>query len=91
MLAEGCRIVVWGTSPAAAAFLDRFGVYVLAVVDPDPQRQGQFVAGTAHPVIAPESLVAIDPQVVLTASKELVDEVEEITTELGLYAQVRDL
>lgn len=91
MLAAGDRIVVWGTSPAAAAFLDRHGVYVLAVVDDDPQRQGRFLAGTAHPVISPESLVAIEPQMVITALPDLVDQVEKIVDDLGLVAHVRDL
>lgn len=54
------RAVAWGAGSKATSFLNALdpaaGGLVSSVIDINPQKQGRFVTGTGHPILAPESL-----------------------------------
>lgn len=86
----GRKLVLWGSGSKAVAFLgvlpnsDRID----AVVDINPARQGQFVAGTAHPVIAPEELRSRRPHTVVVMNPNYVAEISAALAELDCAADV---
>lgn len=63
------RVVVWGSGSKGTAFLHALGgvaVDVDAVIDVNPHLSGTYVAGTGHPVLAPETL-AREPAALVVA------------------------
>ena len=56
--AEGRRAVVWGAGSKGVAFLTTLGIEeeIDVAVDINPFKQGMFMAGTGHEVVAPERL-----------------------------------
>jgi hypothetical protein len=58
------------------------------VVDVNPRKQGTFIAGTGHPVVAPEALRAIQPDVVVVMNDIYRQEIGDMLAALGIEAQV---
>lgn len=56
--AAGRRIAVWGAGSKGGSFLNvvAAGPGVEFVVDVNPKKQGKFIAGTGHRIVAPEAL-----------------------------------
>ncbi len=57
------RVVLWGSGSKGTAFLHALGpgaAEVDAVIDVNPHLSGKYIAGTGHPILAPETL-AHDP------------------------------
>ncbi|GAB3638280.1 class I SAM-dependent methyltransferase [Hymenobacter arcticus] len=81
------RVVAWGAGSRAIAFVNTYPALhplLQAVVDINPQRQGQFMPGTAHPVIAPEAAVALAPDVLLVTNPTYAQEIRVQAHALGL-------
>jgi len=65
---SGQRVVIWGGTGKAAAFMHYYGVdgeRFPCVVDSDPDKVGTFVPGCGQPIRSPEELVAHPPDVVI--------------------------
>lgn len=82
--------VLWGAGSKATGFLTTLGAgdHVAAVVDIDPAKQGKFVAGTAHPIIAPGDLPPYAPALVLAMNPIYVDEIQKSLHSMGLTSPV---
>jgi SAM-dependent methyltransferase len=67
VVAQGDRIVLWGGGSKGVSFLTTLGLdeEIAAVVDVNPYKQGKFMPGTGHQVVAPAALEAIRPDVVI--------------------------
>jgi hypothetical protein len=80
--------VLWGSGSKAAAFLHALPqpADIAAVVDINPARHGQFVAGSAHRIIAPEDLSALRPSCVVVMNANYRAEIERSLRALGLDA-----
>jgi SAM-dependent methyltransferase len=67
--AGGRRLVVWGAGSKAVSFLHALGLgeRVACLVDVNPRKHGTFLAGSGHPIVAPEALreVSTDAVVVM--------------------------
>ncbi len=64
----GERLVVWGAGTKGAVLLDRLGEHagrIAAAIDLNPRKQGCFVAGTGTPILGPDALAGLAPDVVL--------------------------
>jgi hypothetical protein len=87
---EGRRVVLWGGGSKAVSFLTTLGVTqeVAAAVDINPYKQGKFTPGTGHPVVAPESLVAAPPDLVVVMNPVYVGEVRLSLDALGLRPEI---
>ncbi len=64
---QGNKLVLWGSGSKAVSFLTTLevGEAVEYVVDVNPNRHGCFMPGSGQKIIAPEALVAYQPDVVL--------------------------
>ena len=60
---EGRSVVLWGGGSKAVSLLTTLGIgrEVQAAVDINPYKQGKYMPGIGHRVIAPEALPAHDP------------------------------
>jgi SAM-dependent methyltransferase len=88
--AEGRRVVLWGAGAKAVTFLNTSpgASRIASVVDMNPRKQGSFVPGTGHPVIAPGALAAIQPDILITLNPVYEGEIRRIAGEMGLTAEV---
>jgi len=86
----GRRLVLWGSGSKAVSFLNtlRLGEEVLGVVDVNPNRQGTYMPGTAHAIVAPERLVAIRPDRVLLMNPVYEREVRHMLAERELGPEI---
>ncbi len=87
---RGETVVLWGSGSKAVAFL---GVLpndddITAVVDINPVRQGQYNAGTGHPIIAPQALTELRPACVIIMNANYETEIRESLNALGLAPEV---
>lgn len=88
MLAQGQRAVVWGAGAKTVTFgavLDGMPA-VDAVVDINPRKQGRFLAGTGHPIVAPAELRNLGVDVVVLMNGVYRDEVASTLSELNVTA-----
>ncbi len=81
---DGRRMVVWGSGSKGVSFLTTLGIRdeVEFVVDINPHRQGNFMAGTGQEIVAPGFLQEYRPEVVLVMNPIYR---QEISDELGRY------
>ncbi|VFU09330.1 2-polyprenyl-3-methyl-5-hydroxy-6-metoxy-1, 4-benzoquinol methylase [Methylocella tundrae] len=88
--AEGKRIVVWGGGSKGVSFLTTLGLdtEISAVVDVNPYKQGKFMPGAGHRVIAPSALVAEPPDLVIVMNPIYVAEITKTLNALGLKPEI---
>jgi hypothetical protein len=76
-IAEAERAVLWGGGSKGVSFLTTLGARgeIEYVVDVNPYKQGRFMAGTGHEVIAPTQLATYRPDLVIAMNPVYVDEI----------------
>ncbi len=91
------RVVVWGSGSKATAFLDQhhWGSELEAVVDINPNRQGAFVSGSGHEIVAPTELMPggryPEPDVVVVMNPIYLREIGAMLSEMGLNSSLMAL
>jgi SAM-dependent methyltransferase len=87
---EQKRVVVWGGGARAVSFFNLLdtGPELRAVVDINPGKQGTFLAGSGQPIIPPEELAAIEPDLVIVLNDLYRDEITHALHELRLFPEV---
>jgi SAM-dependent methyltransferase len=82
----GKRILLWGSGSKSLAFLQLAGAPELVdgLVDINPMRQGTWQPGTGLPILAPESLRADPPDVVVVMNPVYRDEIVTLLDALRL-------
>ena len=85
--------VLWGAGSKAVAFLAAVAGSdnVAAVVDINPYKQGSYLPGSAQPVIAPERLVDLNPELVIIMNPIYEEEISGMLAEQGIEAEVASL
>lgn len=88
---RGERTVLWGSGSKGVAFLTTLDADapVDCVVDINPFRQGRFMPGTGHPIVAPEALVGVRPDHVVVMNPIYVQEVGRDLARLALTPRLR--
>jgi SAM-dependent methyltransferase len=83
-------VVVWGGGAKGCAFLTalELGPLVAAVVDVNPHKQGRYLIGTGHSVVAPEALRELAPAHVVAMNPVYRREIGETLRALGVPAQL---
>jgi len=87
---QGRRVVLWGASSKAVAFLaavDRTDA-VSAAVDINPFKQKKFLPGSGVSVIAPEVLTELSPDLVIIMNPVYRAEITTNLDDLGLRPQI---
>ncbi len=84
--------VLWGGGSKAVAFLSMLGEQAAAAaVDIDPAKQGGFLPGSGVPIVAPQSLVALRPGLVIVMNGVYLAEIKAELARLGVRAEVEAL
>jgi hypothetical protein len=75
---RGERVAIWGSGSKCVSFLRTLGLAegIDAIVDINPFKQGKYVPGTYHEVLAPEDLAADPPDLVIAMNALYVDEIK---------------
>ncbi|PEN11212.1 hypothetical protein CRI94_16655 [Longibacter salinarum] len=83
---KGETVVLWGAGSKGVTFLNAVPAAraVPAIVDINPSKQGRFVAGTGQPIVAPEALVELQPDLVVLMNGLYRDEVSDMLDALDL-------
>ncbi|CAN5470926.1 class I SAM-dependent methyltransferase [soil metagenome] len=84
----GGTTVVWGGGSKGVAFLTAVDAPIAAAVDINPHKQGRFMAGTGHRVVAPAELVDLRPDLVVAMNPIYLDEIRADLARLGLSPDV---
>jgi SAM-dependent methyltransferase len=87
---RGRRPVVWGSGSKAVAWLTTLGVddEVEYVVDINPYKQGKFMAGTGHEIVAPAFLADYRPEAVIIMNPVYREEIAGELDRLGVSAEL---
>jgi 2-polyprenyl-3-methyl-5-hydroxy-6-metoxy-1,4-benzoquinol methylase len=88
--AAGKRVVVWGSGSKGVTFLNalHFNDEVACAVDINPYRQGTWMPGSGHPIVAPSSLPGIRPDVVVIMNRVYRPEIELELRHLALTPEI---
>jgi SAM-dependent methyltransferase len=84
------RAVVWGGGARAVSFFNLLDIdsEIAGVVDLNPRKQGTFLGGTGQPIIRPDALTEIEPDLVIILNERYRDEITTALHELGLFPEV---
>ncbi|MEQ8841219.1 MAG: class I SAM-dependent methyltransferase [Acidimicrobiales bacterium] len=86
----GQRLAAWGGGARAVGLMNLVpsADAVEWVVDINPRKQGTFVTGTGHPIVAPDVLREVKPDAVLVVNPVYTDEIGRMLSELGVDADL---
>jgi SAM-dependent methyltransferase len=89
----GRTVVLWGSGSKAVGYLTTLGLKdeVAAVVDINPHKHGQYLAGTGHEIVAPDALVHFVPDVVVVMNPIYLDEIQGDLHRRGLFPELTAL
>lgn len=87
---QGKRIAIWGGGSKGVSFLttNDLGAEVEQVVDINPHKQGKFLPGTGHQVVAPDMLVGSPPDTVVVMNPIYLPEIGAQLGDLGLSPEL---
>jgi SAM-dependent methyltransferase len=87
---QGRRVVLWGSGSKAVSFLTtlKIGDEITYVVDINPYRQGTYVPGTGHEIVAPEFLRNYKPHTVIVMNPIYREEITEQLNQWNLFPEV---
>lgn len=91
---SGGTTVLWGSGSKGVAFLaalDDDAALVHSAVDINPFKQGKFMAGSGHRIVAPEELASARPDLVVIMNPAYVDEIRADLDRLGVGTTVEAL
>jgi SAM-dependent methyltransferase len=88
--AATARVALWGSGSKGVAFLTTLGLdrEIACVVDVNPHRQGRFMPGTGHPIVAPSHLIDNPPTHVVAMNPAYREEIRASLRDLGVVAEV---
>jgi SAM-dependent methyltransferase len=86
---DGKRTVIWGAGSKAVGYLTTLHLddAVADIVDINPHKQGMYLAGTGHRIVAPDRLRDDPPDVVIVMNPIYQDEIRHRLSELGIHAE----
>lgn len=84
------RAVLWGAGARGDTFLNAVGIRdeIPMVVDLNPRKWGQHMAGTGQPIRSPEELKSQPPDVVVIANEIYADEIGASLRDMGIDARI---
>lgn len=87
---DGRTVALWGAGSKGITFANTVpgGASIACLVDLNPRKQGRFVPGTGQPVVSPEALTTIRPDVIIVMNPLYRDEITGLAQQLGLQSTV---
>lgn len=91
--AQGRKVVLWGGGSKGVSFLttNALADEVAGIVDINPHKQGKFLPGTGHEVLAPTRLVDLEPDTVIVMNAVYESEITAQLKTMGLTPEVVSL
>jgi SAM-dependent methyltransferase len=88
--AAGKRTVLWGSGSKGVSFLTTIGVTdeIACAVDINPYRQGKFMPGTGHEIVAPGTLDSLKPDNVIIMNPIYRTEITEQLASMSLSPNI---
>jgi 2-polyprenyl-3-methyl-5-hydroxy-6-metoxy-1,4-benzoquinol methylase len=88
--AAGDTVALWGAGSKGITFVNtlRGGHDIACLVDLNPRKHGRFVPGTGQPVVSPDALTDIRPDVIVVMNPLYQQEIAELTARLGLQCRI---
>ncbi|MEM9341204.1 MAG: class I SAM-dependent methyltransferase, partial [Bacteroidota bacterium] len=89
-LEKGKKIVLWGGGSKAVAFMTTLGITdeIKYAVDINPYKHDHYLPGSGQKVIAPENLIAYQPDYVILMNPIYTEEVTKQLQEMDLYPEI---
>jgi SAM-dependent methyltransferase len=83
---RGKQVAIWGGSSKTVAFLTALGesAHDARIVDKNPFKQGRYLPGSAHVVLAPSALVEVEPDIIIAMNPIYLQEIRDDLAALGL-------
>ncbi|MEM7452760.1 MAG: methyltransferase domain-containing protein [Planctomycetota bacterium] len=83
---DGRNVVIWGSGGKGISLLNNLNIasWIECVVDINPNRQGRFIPGTGHRIVAPVELKTIRPDIVIVTNRIYLSEIRESVGRLGI-------
>jgi hypothetical protein len=90
LAANGHTVALWGAGSKGITFVNTVpgAARIACLVDLNPRKQGRFVPVTGQPVVAPEALRSVRPDVVLVMNPLYQQEIGERLESLGVQSRV---
>jgi prephenate dehydrogenase len=90
---RGKRVIIWGSGSKGVSFLSALGDdgAISHVVDINPHRHGQFMGGSGHPIIGPDTLPTVRPDTVIVMNRVYEQEITNMLASLGLSPEIFSL
>jgi SAM-dependent methyltransferase len=87
---DGQRIVIWGSGSKAVAFLTTLKISeeIEYVVDINPYREGKYIPGSGHEIVAPEFLKQYKPHKIIVMNPVYCDEIQQELDDLNIKADL---
>jgi 2-polyprenyl-3-methyl-5-hydroxy-6-metoxy-1,4-benzoquinol methylase len=91
--ARDLNVVIWGSGSKGVSFLTTVPHtdVVSHAVDINPYRRGYHMAGTGQPIVSPDELPALKPDVVIVMNRVYVPEIRGTLGSLGLDPEIHAL
>ncbi|HSF85894.1 MAG TPA: class I SAM-dependent methyltransferase [Acidimicrobiia bacterium] len=80
--------VAWGANSKAVSFLAVTGDHVAGAVDINPHKQGTYIAGTGHEILAPADLARLQPDLVVAMNPIYLAEIQADLDRFGVAAEL---
>jgi hypothetical protein len=87
------KVALWGAGAKGATFaslLDPAGSLVECLVDINPNKQGRFIPGTGHPIVAPQELVTRSVRCVIMMNPNYGVENRKLLDDAGIDVELID-
>jgi hypothetical protein len=86
----GNSVVLWGSGSKATGFIQatRSAKNIDSIVDINPKKQGKYLPGFGHKIVAPDYLKSIFPRLIIILNPIYENEIIEVTRELGIKADI---
>jgi hypothetical protein len=88
--AAGQTVALWGAGSKGITFANvvRGGERIACLVDLNPRKHGRFVPGAGQPVVGPEGLKEVRPDVIVVMNPLYRQEIGQLTNQLGLQFRI---
>jgi SAM-dependent methyltransferase len=90
---QGQRAAIWGAGSKGVTFLNMLNAEdeIMYVVDINPEKHGMFVAGTGHPVVSPDGMARVPPDLIVCMNPQYRNEIAEMIAARGLEIPLETL
>jgi len=93
LVASGGKAVLWGSGSKGVSFISNLGLTdeIAGAVDINPHKWGKYMVGSRHPILSPDALPELDPDLVVVMNPIYLQEISQLLRELRVSCDVEAL